>query len=336
MPAYLKTGGTELGHQLYAFLKKQSTIEVIMTYIGVKESFPPTPQEFECYVENWKRFEEIPDDENAIIILPEIYPDIILKFDYAKIVFWWMSVDNYLSRTSFIRFIRASADGTFHPSRFVCNILRATKRLLSGFFKRSRKAIYKASLHLYQSEYAREFLAAKGLNNILPLSDYINDAYLDGTHDCIGREDFVLYNPKKGYKFTRKLIKKNRSLVWKPLEKMTTVEVKHLLEKSKVYVDFGNHPGKDRFPREAAISGCCIITGRRGAAANDIDIEIPPKYKFNDSLKEEREISETIQDCLTNYEVRVKDFEGYRNKIRGEKELFFLEANKVLETLQNL
>jgi len=43
----------------------------------------------------------------------------------------------------------------------------------------------------------------------------------------------------------------------------------------KLYVDFGKHPGKDRMPREAAVHGCCIITGRRGAAGNPFDIPIP-------------------------------------------------------------
>ena len=72
------------------------------------------------------------------------------------------------------------------------------------------------------------------------------------------------------------------NLHWKAIENMSTEEVAELLNRSKVYIDFGNHPGKDRFPREAAISGCCIITGQRGAAANDIDVMIPRSYKFPD------------------------------------------------------
>lgn len=69
---------------------------------------------------------------------------------------------------------------------------------------------------------------------------------------------------KKGIKFTKKLIDKSIGIKWIPIENMTTQQVKSLLGNSKVYVDFGNHPGKDRFPREAAIMGCCVITGKRG------------------------------------------------------------------------
>lgn len=35
---------------------------------------------------------------------------------------------------------------------------------------------------------------------------------------------------------------------------------------------FRQPPGKDRMPREAAMPGCCVITGKRGAAANPFDI----------------------------------------------------------------
>lgn len=336
MPASVKTGGTELGHQLYAFLKKRSTIEVVMAYIGVKDNILPISPEFKCYVESWKRFEEVPDNENTIIILPEIYPDLILKFDKAKIVFWWMSVDNYLNRTSIMRFIKAHTEGVPHPLHFVYNCLRAVQQLLSGSFRKARKAIYRVKLHLYQSEYAREFLVEKGLKNILPLSDYINDTYFGEVYERGERNDYVLYNPKKGYKFTKRLIRQNRSLIWKPLEKMTTEEVKQLLAKSKVYIDFGHHPGKDRFPREAAIMGCCIITGQRGAAGNGRDIEIPSKYKFKDSTAAIPQICCTIEDCLEHYEDRIDDFTEYRNKIWQEKAQFYREAENVLNEIEKL
>ena len=47
---------------------------------------------------------------------------------------------------------------------------------------------------------------------------------------------------------------------------MTPEQVVDLMSESKVYIDFGNHPGKDRIPREAVINGCCVITGVRGSA----------------------------------------------------------------------
>ena len=117
---------------------------------------------------------------------------------------------------------------------------------------------------------------------------------------------------------------------------MTTEEVKQLLAKSKVYIDFGHHPGKDRFPREAAIMGCCIITGQRGAAGNGRDIEIPSKYKFKDSTAAIPQICCTIEDCLEHYEDRIDDFTEYRNKIWQEKAQFYREAENVLNEIEKL
>ncbi|PRR81497.1 hypothetical protein CLLU_31270 [Clostridium luticellarii] len=103
---------------------------------------------------------------------------------------------------------------------------------------------------------------------------------------------------------------------------MNVNEIKQLLRKGKVYIDFGNHPGKDRFPREAAISGCCIITGKRGAAKFYEDIPISSKYKFNDNIANIDKIINSIKLCLNNYDNEIKNFQEYRNIIINEKEKF--------------
>ena len=64
-----------------------------------------------------------------------------------------------------------------------------------------------------------------------------------------------------------------------PIQGMSSIEVANLLESAKIYIDFGNHPGKDRLPREAVLSGCCIITNSKGSAKNSVDICISKKYK---------------------------------------------------------
>ncbi len=51
-----------------------------------------------------------------------------------------------------------------------------------------------------------------------------------------------------------------------PLENMSKQEVRALMQQSRYYIDFGHHPGKDRLPREAAASGCVVLTLRAGAA----------------------------------------------------------------------
>jgi hypothetical protein len=107
---------------------------------------------------------------------------------------------------------------------------------------------------------------------------------------------------------------------------MSKTEVTDALLSSKLYIDFGNHPGKDRFPREAVLCGCCLITGRRGAADNDVDIPIDSKYKFKDELDNIPTISEAIQDIMLNYNQRRNDFSAYCERTIKEKEVFQRQA----------
>ena len=139
----------------------------------------------------------------------------------------------------------------------------------------------------------------------------------------------ILYNPKKGYRFTKEIMKKAKELEWVPIQNLTTWQVKELLLQSKVYIDFGNHPGKDRFPREAAMCGCIVITGRRGSAKFYNDVPIDDKFKFKDSKKNIEKIVTKVRECLDNYDTQIKEFHDYRKYIRNEKEQF----NKDVDTV---
>ena len=115
---------------------------------------------------------------------------------------------------------------------------------------------------------------------------------------------------------------------WRPIENMTPDQVQALLAKSKVYIDFGYHPGKDRIPREAAISGCVVITGRRGAAGNDIDINIPDEFKFDDNKLNLEEVIGKIHEVFDNFEAAHEKQADYRARILDDKNRF---ANEVAE-----
>ncbi len=208
--------------------------------------------------------------------------------------------------------------------------------LLKGRVQNYKKEINSADLHLFQSYYASHFLKNTGILNSkkVYLSDYINDLYIDKSAVALKhpRENIVLYNPKKGLNFTKKIIEKSPSWIkWVPLINMSNDEVYQNLISGKVYIDFGNHPGKDRFPREAAISGCCILTDRKGAAAYQKDVPILEKYKFNDNKKNIPNIVNQIEYCLNNYQEAIKDFDSYRDFIRQEKDIFKKDIIRLFE-----
>ena len=114
----------------------------------------------------------------------------------------------------------------------------------------------------------------------------------------------------------------DKEIKWIPLINLTNYQVRELLMTSKVYVDFGNHPGKDRFPREAAICGCCVITGKRGSAKFERDVLIEEKYKFVDSKESGKDIIKCIKNCFNNFENSQEEFVSYRKMISQEQQQF--------------
>lgn len=326
-PVGLKTGGPELLHQLvYQINKIFGKQSALIAYIGDLKEHKPV-KEYEKYIDkNWISVNDISDEENNLVIFPETYLALWDKYQNVTKYIWWLSVDNYLGLSSIKYNIKK------------VGILHTIVHYLKGYIRDYSNQIADADLNLCQSYYSEVFLENRGIpkNKIVYLSDYINDLYVknsDISRD-LNKENVVLYNPKKGLKFTQKIIQKSKSKKWRwvPLIGLTNEEVKKYLEHSKVYIDFGNHPGKDRFPREAAILGCCVLTDKRGAARYFEDIPIKDKYKYEDIKENIPQIIQTIDYCMNNYENASNDFNGYRNYIKGEKSSFVNDITKIFES----
>ncbi len=297
-PALIKTGGTELMHQLvYQINKLGGDAEIAYTRTDMYGGYADT-ELMEYVTGHVTVFEDIEDKPGNVVIFPESWTNICDKIHNAGIWVWWMSVDNFKK-------INVSEEGCNH--------------LIEDIKSR-------VSMHLVQSEYARQYILSNGIHEdiIQDLSDYINDIYMDenAINTGIEKKDIVVYNPKKGMEFVYNLINEAPDIKWTPIEGMTTEQVKALMQTAKVYIDFGNHPGKDRLPREAAMSGCVVITGRRGSAAYYEDVSIPEKYRLDESYISNIEIIELIKECLNDYNNVIKDFDDYRKKIASEKDSF--------------
>ena len=173
----------------------------------------------------------------------------------------------------------------------------------------------------YQAEYIQHFLINQGFREILPLKDYINTDHCQ-SFDISKKEDIVLYNPNKGIEFTQKLIAVAPDINWVPLRGFTRNQLKDIMQRAKLYIDFGNHPGKDRLPRECAMNGCCVITGLRGSASFFEDVPLSGNYKFDENHTPLLSIISCIRYALANYERVIYDFQFYRNRISIEKDEF--------------
>ena len=291
------SGGPELAHQMCYSINKNTSASAKMCYVDCEAPFDrdlcidvPAPAPYEIYkTEHVISMDEMDKEEN-VVVFPE---GLTLSMPYiknAKKVMWWMSVDNYIVST--------------RESNF--------------------DYIYdNVELHLYQSYYAYDYVQRKkpGVKGMY-LSDYINEAHGKFLYPAELRQDIALYNPVKGYEEVKSFIENESWLKWVPLRGLDVPKMVLIMQSSKIYVDFGNHPGKDRIPREAAVNGCCVITNKKGSAANDKDVPIPEKYKFDDPSKEADKIGALLRSICDDFKTHQDDFGAYREMIHAEKEKF--------------
>lgn len=313
-PANHVTGGTELVHQFVYNLRKLG-FNAFVFYYKMHQNVDPIPENFKKYVTDYAV--EIEDNSHNILVVPETRTEYLFKFQHIRKVIWWLSVDFYYDYADIDRIST------------LLKLLRITKK-----FNINKPGLCPVDLHLVQSNYAADHLEKHGISNYRFLSDYLNEEFFQNTVP-VSNEDkvnCVLYNPKKGYSFTKDIIALSPGFEWVPIINMSTTEVVNLLRVAKVYIDFGKHPGKDRFPREAAICGCCVITGLRGAAKFEQDIPIPASYKFEDKEENIALIIEQIEYCLFDYQKVKPDFDAYREVIMQEEKVFIQQLQNIFVT----
>jgi len=219
------------------------------------------------------------DHPDNCIVVPEIWPGYLDRFSRMKKFIWWLSVDN-----------RDHNWDRFDDSSIT---------------------------HLAQSTYAYKFLEERRVSTVKYLREFLGDQHLKSA-PVPGqvKKNQIAFNPKKGFEFTQYIHSFTSDIPFVPLTGMTPVQLREVLNESKLYIDFGHHPGQDRLAREAAMAGCVIITGVRGSAKFFEDVPILDKYKFSGSLPQELDIerlTNLIRDTLRNYEEYVADFTAIRD-----------------------
>ncbi len=314
-PPKFFTGGPVGLHQLCQELRANGIDALIFYPLGIgKKGINPVHENFESFKNPYTT--KINDSRDDFLIVPEIFTSYFSSYPKINKVIWWLSVDNYF----------------IYNSRFKESIVGKIKT----FFKRNPWKIKKIKnnvvLNLAQSAYAFKFLYDHGLRNALMLHDYVP---LDFFKNCKleEKQNLVLYNPKKGFDFTQKLIIKKPNLTFIPLINLSPEQVIEMLMRSKVYIDFGEHPGRDRFPREAAILGNVVITGKDGSAGNSEDISISPKYKFDQSSDSIELVLNMIEEVMVDHEAHFQMQSDYRNEIYRGKKIF---QDEVLTLLTHL
>jgi len=330
-PANVASGGPELLHQLVYHLRKDLGINAYMYYLGFYENVfgkadsNPVHPEYRHYGNPFIVNElKIDDSEKNILIVPEaIY--LFDKFENIRKGIWFLSVDNYyLLKPDLQPMLQNKLP------HFGFDVSKVVSYLSTRYDYRDDPFVKLADFYMTNS-----YRGLKWFSDLKPMyylpDYYVNIRFIEESYalNLNSKKNIVAYNPKKDYLFTKKIIEFADDIVFVPIENMTREGVINLLKEVKVYIDFGYFPGPERIPKEAAILGCCVITGKRGCAGFYEDVPIPNEYKFEDREENIPKIIDKIKDCFENYEERYKDFEYFREVIKNGPQKFIEDLRKI-------
>ena len=241
------SGGPEALHQLCHALLCRG-VDAAIVYVGAPGPVFAPPEAFARYrTVICNEFFDAPD---VIVVISEVMTDVAERFEQARVAIWWLSVDNYFRwrKGDNLAWLRSCAN-----------------------------------INLAQSAYAMHFLESRAFQNRLFLTDYVADVFSRQDH-AVPRIPAVRFNPRKDRAINA--LRRTRgadSIDWIALAGMDAGSLAEAMSLISVYIDFGNHPGRDRMPREAALKGAVVITGRRGAAAFVEDVPLPPRFRLDDA-----------------------------------------------------
>lgn len=247
----IATGGPEATHQLSDALLEHGFDAKLIYFrwddlkagpLAEMPAYEPFAPEYARYKTSLAR--QAIDDEGHVIVLPETLAHAAPFFQRAKVLVWWLSVDNAVSS-----FAQCQREAFAAPN--VC--------------------------HAAQSQYARAFIDDMGWRFSGMLSDYTPslDVYAvpmawSQRPPLVAfnmRPDKVLANQLDGIVSAIHHTAPEAKFV--AIAGMKRAEVAAVLAAARVCVDVGTFPGKDRLPREAASMGCHPLVGSRGAGAWD-------------------------------------------------------------------
>lgn len=278
-----ETGGIEC---LYMLCDKLLSFGFDAYLYFEKENKQPLRDYYNMY--NVKYTFQVYDHPENILIVPEVTPFTVFDFNHIQKAIWWLSVDFYMG---------------------YCKLYN---NLLDFSGPKSSQII-----NLSHSAYTTSFLIQEGASNIFKISDYLNKVYTNKTPVPDGRNNVVLYNPAKGFEYTKRLIAASPEIDFISIENMDRNKISELMHKSKLYIDFGFHPGQDRLPRESVASGCVILTNKMGSAFFFEDVPLTDEYKFQDFNIEQ--IKSKIVDIFDNFNLHYNKFERYRMVINNHE-----------------
>lgn len=239
-------------------------------------------------------------------IVPETMPDLayqLLRVGCKNVSLWWLSVDNFpLSQLHTLQ----------------------TQRLL------------RECKHFCQSEYAADFVKRNGASAVSMLSDEIDLHTNEDLLPISRRANDLCFLPNKaaGADDLLEYLYEKFSII--RLENMSRSQITETLLNTKIFLDFGHHPGKDRVPREAAICGAIPVVRAEGAACFKQDVPLPKELLIESLVFfDGPEFVSRLQRILNRAEDFNEVLGSYRKKIASEKQTFASEIQALTQNVND-
>lgn len=337
IPYGLVTGGPDALHQLVYYLNKLK-FSACAVYLGASKN-EEIPKQYDTYIKDYLLFDEVIDDKDNIIVIPEFISYLKKDFRKSRVFIWRLSVDYNLNKTSL--FYKMFFLLTI-PLRLVKNRRKSYRRIVSNFKNALQKEKYSFKnepsnlTHLCASYYAYDYVSRRSKNRFYLCIEPISKFFLEMSRDGISysdREDIVLYNPAKCGEFVKKIIERAPSVKFVALKGMSQSQLIEYYKRAKVYIDFGPFPGAERMPKEAVLFGCSILTGKNGASAYYGDVPISNNYKVESKIGNITLIISKIEYMMENYESIIFDFEDYKNTVLKLEDNFINQLKTIFGDL---
>lgn len=318
----LRTGGPEALHQLVDMLRELGQDAYLVAHPHTVQNH--RVEQYSVY--NAPEAPKIIDAPDNTVVYPETYVYEMSKVKHARRMCWWLSIDNSLTFMA-EKMWQRSLSGVVSKAREVAlPYARMWKNgVAPAMMKKDREVV-----HLVQSSYAWAFIATRF--DVVPslVSDYTPTDEFPAVPELPRTPELVTYNPAKGGKIVEAVQALcSPAIKWRPIVGMTRAEVVTTLQGCGVYLDLGHHPGKDRMPREATLSGALTVVARRGSGAFFADVPIPWEHKITPDDEEVLTAATRLPQLIENLGAEVSKQDRYRETVLSERSKFKREVEDV-------
>lgn len=318
-PRGVRTGGPEALHQLCDSLREQ----------GQEAFLVPWPTTLTSERVPAYRTYDAPEvvrpkvGELDAVVLPESSSANTHQWRNATVFRWWLSVDNSYPFRAEMTWRSRKVTLTRRRSPTLVAAVAAEFALRPALLHR-----FQSHKHLAQSHYAAEFVRTRFREVAAPVSDYVTVPLCDEPN-VVKHRPVVSYNAaKSGRQIERVRLQTSQDIEWLPIGGMQPGEVEAALSRSHVHLDLGRQPGKDRMPREAALSGAITLIAGTGAGADRVDFPLPEEHRIpliGSLATNAAEVLANVLDDLPGHHLRQRDF---RLRLAQERTVFNAEVQR--------